>query len=179
MKIQFSPKHYMLFFLVVNLLQSYYTRLANDEAYYWIYSQNLDFGYFDHPPGVALLIAAGYALIKNELGLRLFIVLASSLSLWFIWKTVQPKNHHLFFLLFLGGLAANVGFMAVPDIPLLFCASAFLYFLKSYLEKDSWLLATILAMVVAAMGYSKYHGIILLVPALLANLALLQRKICE
>ncbi len=176
MKFQFSPKYYLLFFLVINLLQSYFTPLANDEAYYWIYAQNLDFGYFDHPPGVAVLVAMGYALIKNELGVRLFIVLASSLSLWFIWKTVAPKNHHLFFLLFLGSLVPNVGFMAVPDIPLLLCASAFLYFLKSYLEKDSWIIASVLAVVVAGMGYSKYHGIILLVPALLANLSLLQRK---
>ncbi len=176
MKLKFSPKHYLLFFLVINLVQSYFTKLANDEAYYWIYAQHLDFGYFDHPPGIAVLIAMGYALIENELGVRLFVVLASTGSLWFIWKMVEPKNHHLFFLLFLGSLVANVGFMAVPDIPLLLCSCAFLYYLKSYLAEDSWLIASILATVIAAMGYSKYHGIILLAPALLANLGLLKRQ---
>ena len=176
MSSKISPQTYILLFFIVNLIQSYFTELAHDEAYYWVYSQHLDWGYFDHPPAVAVLIAMGYAFLKNELGVRLFIVIANTLTLWFIWKTVEPKRHHLFFLLFFSCLIAHVGFMAVPDIPLILCASAFLFFLKKYLEKDTWRLAAILGVIIAAMGYSKYHGIILLIPALVPNLHLLKRK---
>ena len=171
-----TPPLYFLIFLIVSLIQSYFTELAHDEAYYWVYSQNLDWGHFDHPPGAGALIAMGYAIFKNELGVRLFIVIANVLSLWFIYKTVNPKKYHLFFLLFFSCLIANVGFMAVPDIPLLLCSSAFIYFFKQYLEEDNWKTAIILGVIIAAMGYSKYHGIVILAAALLANRHLLKRK---
>jgi len=35
--------------LVLNVMQAWLTELDPDEAYYWIYSRQLDWGYFDHP----------------------------------------------------------------------------------------------------------------------------------
>jgi hypothetical protein len=39
--------------LLINLIQAYFTGIAHDEAYYWMYSNNLAWGYFDHPPMVS------------------------------------------------------------------------------------------------------------------------------
>ncbi|MBI3450784.1 MAG: glycosyltransferase family 39 protein [Acidobacteria bacterium] len=51
--------------------------LVPDETYYWDWSRHLAAGYFDHPPGVAVLIKAGVALIGDSiLGVRLFPILA-------------------------------------------------------------------------------------------------------
>jgi hypothetical protein len=61
----------LLIWLAINLLQSAFTELAHDEAYYWMYSRNLAWGYFDHPPFIAILIKLGYALIPEEIGVRL------------------------------------------------------------------------------------------------------------
>jgi 4-amino-4-deoxy-L-arabinose transferase-like glycosyltransferase len=48
-----------------------------DEAYYWQWSRHLAAGYFDHPPGIPILIRAGTALAGvSSLGVRLFPVLA-------------------------------------------------------------------------------------------------------
>ena len=48
-----------------------------DEAYYWVWSRHLAAGYFDHPPGIPLLIRAGTALAgASSLGVRLLPVLA-------------------------------------------------------------------------------------------------------
>ena len=62
------------FFLIVwgiiNLVQARFTPLNNDEAYYWMYSKYLAWGYFDHPPMIALMIRIGYLFIHNELGLE-------------------------------------------------------------------------------------------------------------
>ena len=33
--------------------------LTADEAYYWLWSKHLAFGYYDHPPMIAWLIRAG------------------------------------------------------------------------------------------------------------------------
>ncbi|MCE2902955.1 MAG: glycosyltransferase family 39 protein [Gemmatimonas sp.] len=39
--------------------------LLPDETYYWEWSRRLEAGYFDHPPGIALLIAFGAKLLGN------------------------------------------------------------------------------------------------------------------
>ncbi len=58
--------------MVVRALLSGLVPLLPDEAYYWEWSRRLEAGYFDHPPGIALLIAAGTAIGGNTtLGVRL------------------------------------------------------------------------------------------------------------
>ena len=60
--------------------------LSPDEAYYWAWSTRPAWGYFDHPPGVAWLIAAGTALLSDcELGVRLPALLCSVLSVWMVF----------------------------------------------------------------------------------------------
>ncbi len=55
--------------------------LTDDEAYYRLWAQHLDIGYYDHPPMVAWLIALGKALLGDTaLGTRLGAVLATSLT---------------------------------------------------------------------------------------------------
>jgi 4-amino-4-deoxy-L-arabinose transferase-like glycosyltransferase len=45
--------------------------LLPDETYYWEWSRQLAAGYFDHPPGIALLIAAGTRLLgPTAMGVR-------------------------------------------------------------------------------------------------------------
>ncbi|MEN9817595.1 MAG: hypothetical protein RLZ32_1475, partial [Gemmatimonadota bacterium] len=39
--------------------------LFPDEAYYWEWTRRLAPGYFDHPPGIALLLAASRALLGD------------------------------------------------------------------------------------------------------------------
>ena len=84
-----SGKSLFLFFLVIwfllNALQAAFTNLDPDEAYYWMYSKALAWGYFDHPPAIATLIKLGYALIPSELGVRIFTILAQIGSFYGIW----------------------------------------------------------------------------------------------
>ena len=63
-----------LIYILINLIQSFLMPLINDEAYYWVWSRQMDWGYFDHPPMVALWIKAGFALFQNELGVRFITV---------------------------------------------------------------------------------------------------------
>ncbi len=170
-----NPLFYIGIIVLVNLLQSAFTELANDEAYYWVFSQNLDWGYFDHPPGTPILIALGHSLLKNELGVRLFIVLANAVSIWCIWKVIQPKNTLLFFAMLFSCVIAHFGFMAAPDSSLLLTVSVFIVLLKYYLEEDKWYYTLALLLTIAAIGYSKYHGIVVLIFAFLPNVHILKR----
>lgn len=53
--------------------------LFPDEAYYWEWSRQLAGGYFDHPPMIAWLIAAGTSVLgETPLGIRIGPILAGS-----------------------------------------------------------------------------------------------------
>jgi len=72
--------YFLLLWTALNVLQACTLEIHADEAYYWMYSRFLDWGYYDHPPMVALFIKAGYSLMHSEFGVRLFTVLSSTIS---------------------------------------------------------------------------------------------------
>ena len=76
---------FLLLFFVINVLQGRFTALFEDEAYYWVWSKNLAFGYFDHPPMVALWVKLGELVFNGELGLRFMSALGFALMVWIIW----------------------------------------------------------------------------------------------
>ena len=90
-----SPKSQFLFFLclffVVNLLQSSFTGLWEDEAYYWVWSDNLAWGYFDHPPMIALIVKIGYLIFQNELGVRLIPLLMGTITMYLIYLMAEKE----------------------------------------------------------------------------------------
>ena len=70
--------------MLLNLLQASVTELANDEAYYVVFAKHLDWGYYDHPPMIALFIYLGQWL-SGELGVRLLTVLSQPIYIWLLW----------------------------------------------------------------------------------------------
>src|SRR4030095_4360095 len=118
-------KYHRLFFyaswIILTFIQSAFTELFDDEAYYWVYSRFLDWGYFDHPPMIAALIKAGYAIFHNELGVRFFIILLNTATIFFVQQLTANKDDRLFYAVALSLAVAQVGGMlAAPDVPLLF-----------------------------------------------------------
>src|SRR3978361_794232 len=81
--------YFLLCWTILNALQAYKLEIHADEAYYWMYSRFLDWGYFDHPPMVAIFIRIGDSLMHNELGLRLMTVLSNSLAIYLLWLIVK------------------------------------------------------------------------------------------
>lgn len=177
-----TRKHYYLIgaWFVINLLQSIFTGLHSDESYYWMYSENLDWGFFDHPPMAALFIHLGHLLLPGELGVRLFIILLSTATFALILNELNEQED----LLFLGVFVLSfplvhthiAGFLAIPDVPLLFFTLWFLILYRKFLEKPSWLRSILLAVVIAAMIYSKYHAFLVIGFTVLSNLKLLRNK---
>lgn len=56
--------------------------LLPDETYYWDWSRHLAFGYFDHPPMIAWMIALGTDLLGvNALGVRIMMILAGTVAI--------------------------------------------------------------------------------------------------
>ena len=62
--------------------------LHTDEAYYWVWSQRLDWGYFDHPPMIAWAVRLFTELFGNNLfAVRLPAVIAWLVSTYVVFRT--------------------------------------------------------------------------------------------
>jgi hypothetical protein len=179
MKLFLQKNHRLVFYsvwLLLGLMQAGLTELQDDEAYYWVFSRYLDWGYFDHPPMIAMLIKMGYAIFPNELGVRLFPLLLNILSLIIIEKLITKKNSLLFYAIALSIAVIQVtGFMAAPDIPLIFFAALFFLCYKRFTEKQSLLNTLLLGIAVALLFYSKYHAVLIVLFTLLSNIKLVTK----
>jgi hypothetical protein len=159
---------------ILNIIQGSYTELLPDEAYYWVYSQYMNWGFFDHPPLVAVWVTISDFLFTEELGVRFFSAISFSLMMYLVWVTIDhpSKNKYswLFLLLFLSTALLNVyGFITTPDTPLLFFFSLFLWAYKLYLTKKNTLVYFILSIAITGMMYSKYQGILVIFFIFLSN----------
>src|SRR5262245_16246011 len=172
----------VLALVVLRLAAAAWTPLTFDEAYYWMWSKSLAFGYYDHPPMVALMIRAGTLIAGDtELGVRLVSILLALPMSYAVYRAAA---------ILFGGtrLAANaaillnvtlmaaVGTLIVtPDAPLLVASSFVLFFLAKVLEtgRGAWWLAV--GADVGCALLSKYTAL-LFGPAILIWLVLAPRQ---
>lgn len=170
--------HRLLFYstwLILHFIQAFNTELFDDEAYYWVYSRFLAWGYFDHPPVIAILIKVGYAIFHNELGVRLLTIILSTASLWIIESLIEKKNAFLFYAICGSMALAQIGGMlAVPDAPLMFFIALFFYLYKQFVYRMTMANTLLLGLVIALMFYTKYHAILIVLCTLFSNLRLLK-----
>jgi hypothetical protein len=168
-----KKNHRFLFFgawLIINLMQACTTELFDDEAYYWIYSQYPAWGYFDHPPMIAILIKGGYAFFQSELGVRLLVVLLNAATLFLISRLIDSRNDKLFYAISLTIAVGHIGgIIAVPDVPLLFFVALFFLMYGWFVKNMSWLNCLLLGISIALMLYTKYHGLLIVVFTVLSN----------
>ncbi len=130
-------KSFIFFLLSVTIFKVVFTgwfNLSADEAYYWIWSENLDFGYFDHPPMVAYFIAATKLLGDSERIIRLAAVLSGAVVTSIVYAIASDM-----FVSRRTGLAAAIlvnvipvfaigGMIITPDTPLTLFWALALYF---------------------------------------------------
>ena len=164
---------------VLNLIQARFTPLDNDEAYYWVYSQYPAWGYFDHPPMIALMIRAGFYLFQNELGVRLLTVISNLLTIFITWRLIYADSRNEAGNVILFSIAVSVlpafnvfAFISTPDSPLLLFSAIFLLAYKKFVEEESMTNSLLLAFSMASLMYSKYHGALLILLVIFSNLKL-------
>ncbi|RYZ20862.1 MAG: glycosyltransferase family 39 protein, partial [Chitinophagaceae bacterium] len=139
-------------FSLFRLLLAFGLELGNDEAYYWMYSQELKLNYFDHPPMVAFLIRlfTFNGLLQGAGWLRLGAVVSAAVAAWLLFRAVTAIHSPraglyasvLYLSSFYAGLTAGVYIM--PDSPQMVFWTAALWMLVRIdaNERDwrSWLL---------------------------------------
>jgi len=101
--------------------------ITRDEAYYLDWARNLAWGFFDHPPGVALLGAGTLLAPASALAGRLGTVLAATLTFWVLlrlYRSCGLRGSELVVAMAVAsatvpGLASGV--LATPDTALGLC----------------------------------------------------------
>ena len=156
---------------MLGLVQSIFTELQDDEAYYWMFSQYLDWGYFDHPPMVAVwirLFTADLTLDHLEGFIRLGSVIGSALSSWFLYRTVSllhSERAGLFAAVLYNASfysAVTAGLYILPDSPqMVFWTLALLLIVKITNNESSWKLWLLFGTVAGLCIMSKVHGVFL------------------
>src|ERR1700685_3197610 len=156
----------VLALVALRLLGAAWTPLTFDEAYYWMWSKYLAFGYYDHPPMVALVIRLGTMIAGDtEFGVRLVSILLALPMSFAVYRTAAilfggRRVAATATILLNVTLMAAVGTLIVtPDSPLLVASSFVLLFLAKVLEtgRGAWWLAVGAA--VGAALLSKYTAL--------------------
>jgi hypothetical protein len=127
---------------------------------------------------IAWLIKLGSFLLKGEIGVRIIIILLSSISMIVLWRMAKKYSTDalLFWsLIYSVALIHPYSFIATADAPLMFFSILFFYFYSRYLEKNNFQNTILLAFVIALAIYSKYHALLLLGFVLISNLKILKR----
>jgi 4-amino-4-deoxy-L-arabinose transferase-like glycosyltransferase len=162
---------------IVNLIQASLLDIHPDEAYYQFMSQELHWGYLDHPPVIFFLIKLGSWVFPHELGVRLPSVVMSSLSIYLLWRITDSGDPKLFLKIILSIIAVHtMAFHAFPDIPLVFFCLVYLIFLKKYLASDSLALVLPISLSMALMFMTKYTAILIPPATLIAAPSILKRR---
>jgi 4-amino-4-deoxy-L-arabinose transferase-like glycosyltransferase len=165
---------YRLFWitLILKLVLAYFLPLLPDEAYYWVWSHNLQLSYYDHPAMIAWLIKLGHVFEPYQNAIRFPAVIFLHLSL-FIWKEIfsylkiPEASFHQFLLFMMLVPYLGVGsIILTPDLPLMFFWPLSLYFFIRILNETKW---TNYAWLGASLGLgfiSKYHIVLFIISAM-------------
>lgn len=162
--------------LVLRLAAMIWTPLIPEEAYYWMYAQHLSLSYYDHPPMVAWLIAAGtWAFGSNEFGVRIagnVLMLAASGLLYVVGRIWFNRSAGLLSAAMLHVLPVyyGIGFVATMDAAVLFFWTLGMVGVTLALRRDrtwGWYLA---GLALGGAMLSKYTGVFLAVGTVLAVL---------
>jgi len=171
----------LILWFFVNIVQALLTEIISDEAYYFLYGKFLAWGYFDHPPMVALMIKLSSILFNGNLGIRFMTVFLQLGTLLLTWKVIDDRskqeqlNVFYFFLISASMVMFSAyGFITTPDSSLLFFIALFLFGYKGFLEKENWETVILLSISMAGMVYSKYQAVLVLGFVVLSNFKILK-----
>ena len=165
-----TNRHLMAFILAVTLWHlglAWLLPVTQDEAYYFDWARTLSWGYFDHPPGVALLGVTGLLAPGSALAARLGTIAAATLTLivlaaFYRRCGLREGSAPLIALVLVATTAPGLagGILTTPDTGLALCWALALHEALVALQGDRrrWLgagLATGLGML------AKYHMVLI------------------
>jgi 4-amino-4-deoxy-L-arabinose transferase-like glycosyltransferase len=155
---------FILVLLAAQLIANAFARtdLVVNEAQYWSWSRELDFGYFSKPPLIAWLIRGTSELCGNsEACLRGFPPVLNAVATWFVFLTGRALYGARvgFWSAIVFATLPLIAFLAgavTPDVPLLLLWAIALYFWTALIERKSMVWSVLLGLAVGVGLLAKY-----------------------
>lgn len=162
-----------LLFLAVLLINGIFNakfQLHYDEAYYWVWGQNLSLSYFDHPPMVAYMIRFASLFGHSEFWVRFPGLVCAFITLVVIYKlSLRMFNRNIAEITLILGFSMPIlqatAFIITPDSPLLMFWSLTLYcfYIWAFENKTRYIY---LAGIFAGLGLLSKYIALLIYPGL-------------
>jgi hypothetical protein len=161
--------------LIFNILAWFNIGLLPDEAYYWIWSQRLEAGYFDHPSLVAWVIRPFTEMFGSSAwAIRLPSVLTWLLGAWLAYdlgeRLYGRRSAGLLAMLVWASLPiVQIGFHIVtPDTPMLLFGWLSYYFACRAVMEDRAALWALTGLAIGLAVAGKYPGAVIAIGLFLA-----------
>lgn len=132
-------KFALLATLAIKLILAYIIPMSGDEAYFIIWANHLDFGYYDHPPMVGWFLHLMMYLGSSEVILRLPAILTSiiiSLGIYRLLKPLDEDKATLIAMLILLSPINILNVLVTTDTPLILFAFFSMASLYKALQQD-------------------------------------------
>lgn len=150
--------------LLYRLFVASQTPLYEDEAYFWSWSLHPAFGYPDHPPMVAWLIALGSKLGTSPLALRLPFIICIAIAAFALGRATALLSGNAY----AAGVAAtivslipgphwNIG-LARPDPPYVCCWAIALMLAARIEKRPTWIDFSLLGIALGGAILSRVFG---------------------
>ncbi len=158
--------------------------LHGDEAYYWVWSNNLQAGYYDHAPMIAFFIKAATWISDAEWGIRLVNIVSLSISAWFLYRTARTHLSQeaagYTLLIFLSIPLVHGGYIiTTPDAPLILFWTLSLHFALDAITTDRTRSFVLTGLFLGLAMLSKYTAILLAASILLYLLLFDRRRLLD
>ena len=172
---QLSIFYILLFGLFFRAIIAFWLFPGYDEGYYYLYTQNLDWSFFDHPLFVSLTTGFGiwFTGITSPFTLRIGTLLLYTGSLFLLYlislRLFNQKTAKITLILasIIPIFQIGFGVITLPDSPLIFFWSASIYcatcelFPKKNINYRPTYRLSILGVLIGLTCLSKYHGFVL------------------
>jgi 4-amino-4-deoxy-L-arabinose transferase-like glycosyltransferase len=151
-----------------------------DEAYYWVWSQNFDWGYYSKPPMIAWMISLATSMFgDSSIVLKSISILIHPLTatvIYLITKTLFDEKTALYAgILFFTSPAVSLSSLIIStDVVLLFFWSLTLYMFILAVNHDK-LIYWILGGILGGLGLLSKYNMILFIPSVFLYLIFSQK----
>ncbi len=134
---------FILFMTVMHAVTGTLLNLADDGAYYWVWSRHLDISYYDHPPLIAYFIRLTTTIFgNNNFAVRLVPVFCVMVTSFYIYKIIkyicndEKKAFTGVVIYNLLPIFSLTSILVLPDLPLImFYTMGLYYFMQIIYEK--------------------------------------------
>lgn len=171
---------FLIIWFIINLFQAVFTEVLSDEAYYGLFGKYPAWGYYDHPPMVALMTGISSFFFSGNLGIRFMTLVLQMGTIIIMWKIAAFRKPDtgsvkIFFIIAASvSLFSVYGVLTSPDSPLLFFTALFFLAYKIFLNNQGWKQVLLMALAMAGLVYSKYQAVLVIGFMILSNIRLLK-----